>query len=93
MLAMVVAVRKQFLQSQKQRKPSVVVIFPYEIKLLVRDIDTDRKLISIDIYKPWVKTAERLIKSMEDNGCRLILTKETLFFKTFTNHNLRVPRV
>jgi copper chaperone CopZ len=50
--------------------------------VMVRDIDFDRKLISIDIYKPWVKTAERLVKIIEDNGCRLYLTKETLLFKT-----------
>ncbi|MFN3532365.1 MAG: cation transporter [Candidatus Brocadia sp.] len=50
--------------------------------VMVRDIDFGRKLISIDIYKPWVKTAERLIKTIEGNGCRLNLTKETLLFKT-----------
>lgn len=50
--------------------------------IMVRNVDFEHKLISIDIYKPWVKTAKQMISVIEDNGCKLCLPKETLIFKT-----------
>ena len=49
--------------------------------ITTRSLDFEHKRISIDIYKPWIRTAKRLIDVIEDTGYLLCLSKETLEFK------------